>query len=202
MYGPAGERRLTELELDWLPGYEGSSPVRIGNGAVEQFQLDVYGEVMDALHESRVAGIEPDPSAWNVQRVLLDFLEGAWDQPDEGIWEIRGPRRHFTHSKVMAWVGIDRAIRGVEELGLEGSLDRWRRVRSDIHSEVCEKGYDPERNAFVQHYDGSRARRLPPHDPARGLPAAARPAGGRAPSTRSSRSSRRTACCSATERTT
>jgi GH15 family glucan-1,4-alpha-glucosidase len=175
MYGPAGERRLTELELGWLPGYEGSRPVRIGNGAVEQFQLDVYGEVMDALHESRVAGIEPDESAWSMQRVLLDFLEGAWDQPDEGIWEIRGPRRHFTHSKVMAWVGMDRAIRGVEELGLEGSLDRWRRVRSDIHADVCEKGYDPERNAFVQHYDGSELDAslliiplvgfLPPRDP-------------------------------------
>ena len=178
MYGAAGERRLTELELDWLAGYERSAPVRIGNGAVKQFQLDVYGEVMDALHQSRVAGIEPDPSAWNVQLVLLDFLEGAWDQPDEGIWEIRGPRRHFTHSKVMAWVGMDRAIRGVEELGLAGivgQVDRWRRVRSDIHEEVCRRGYDSERNTFVQHYDGTELDAallmmplvgfLPPRDP-------------------------------------
>jgi GH15 family glucan-1,4-alpha-glucosidase len=175
MYGAAGERRLTELELGWLAGYEGSTPVRIGNGAVEQFQLDVYGEVMDTLYQSRSAGVAPDPSAWNVQRVLLDFLEGAWSDPDEGIWEIRGPRRHFTHSKVMAWVGMDRAIRTVEEHGLDGPLDRWRRVRSEIHEDVCRQGFDAERNAFVQHYGGSELDAsllmiplvgfLPPRDP-------------------------------------
>jgi GH15 family glucan-1,4-alpha-glucosidase len=175
MYGAAGERRLTEHELGWLSGYEHSTPVRIGNAAVEQFQLDVYGEVMDALHEARSAGIEPDPSAWSLQLALLDFLEGAWDEPDEGIWEVRGPRRHFTHSKVMAWVAMDRAIRSVEEVGLDGPVDRWRRLRADIHEEVCRRGFDPERNTFVQRYDGPELDAallmiplvgfLPPRDP-------------------------------------
>ncbi|HEV2074937.1 MAG TPA: glycoside hydrolase family 15 protein, partial [Thermoleophilaceae bacterium] len=152
MYGPAGERRLVEQDLDWLPGYEDSAPVRIGNAAVEQFQLDVFGEVMHLLHEARGAGIEPDPSAWDLQRALLDHLEGCWQEPDEGIWEVRGPRRHFTHSKVMAWVAMDRAIKGVEAFGLDGPVDRWRGVRAEIHEEVCREGFDADRGTFVQHY--------------------------------------------------
>jgi len=117
LYGVGGQRRIPELELDWLPGYAGSSPVRIGNAAHEQFQLDVYGEVMDALHQARVHGLDPDDHAWSLQRNLMDFLEGAWDRPDDGIWEVRGPRRHFTHSKVLAWVAFDRAVQAVEHLG-------------------------------------------------------------------------------------
>jgi len=152
MYGPAGERWLSELELDWLPGYEGARPVRVGNAAVDQFQLDVYGEVMDALAVSRNAGISHDPYAWKLQRALLGFLESGWREPDEGIWEVRGPRRHFTHSKVMAWVAADRAIWLIERFGLDGPLERWRRLRSEIHEEVCREGYDPERNTFVQRY--------------------------------------------------
>jgi GH15 family glucan-1,4-alpha-glucosidase len=156
MYGPAGERRLTEIELDWLPGYEGSRPVRIGNAAVDQFQLDVYGEVSDALHVARRVGIEPDPNAWEMQKVLLDFLEGAWKQPDEGVWEVRGPRRHFTHSKVMAWVAAQRAVQAVRRYGLDGPVEKWQRLAQDIHDEVCERGYDSERKTFTQYY-GSQA---------------------------------------------
>jgi GH15 family glucan-1,4-alpha-glucosidase len=152
MYGLSGERRLTELELEWLPGYEGSSPVRIGNAAHQQFQLDVYGETMDAMYVAEHAGLDPSDNAWRVQKALLSFLETAWQQPDEGIWEVRGPRRHFTHSKVMAWVAMDRAVRTVEELGHEGPADRWRKIRSDIHAEVCRQGFDRELNSFVQCY--------------------------------------------------
>jgi GH15 family glucan-1,4-alpha-glucosidase len=152
MYGPAGERRLTELQLKWLPGYEGSTPVRIGNAAAEQFQLDVYGEVMDALHQARRAGLELEEESWRVQLALMNFLESAWEQPDEGIWEVRGPRRHFTHSKVMAWVGLDRAVKGVERYGLEGPVDRWRKIRQEIHDQVCRDGYNAEIGAFVQSY--------------------------------------------------
>ncbi|MGE5305843.1 MAG: glycoside hydrolase family 15 protein [Alphaproteobacteria bacterium] len=152
MYGLAGERRLSELELGWLRGYEGSSPVRIGNAAHQQFQLDVYGEVMDALHLARREGLEPDENAWQVQRVLIDFLESAWREPDEGIWEVRGGRRHFTHSKVMAWVAVDRAVKAVERFGLEGYAERWRKLRQTIHAEVCRHGFDGERNTFVQSY--------------------------------------------------
>jgi GH15 family glucan-1,4-alpha-glucosidase len=152
LYGVAGERRINEQELDWLDGYEGSRPVRIGNAAVHQFQLDVYGEVMDTLHLGRHIGLESDPWIWDLQRALLEFLEANWREPDEGIWEIRGPRRHFTHSKVMAWVALDRAIRAVELLGLEGPVDRWRAVRRELHEEVCREGYDSERGAFVQYY--------------------------------------------------
>lgn len=154
MYGLAGERRLPELEIGWLAGYEGSTPVRIGNAAHQQFQLDVYGEVMDALYLARRAGLEPSENAWRVQRALLEFLESAWSRPDEGIWEVRGPRRHFTHSKVMAWVAVDRMIKSVERFGLEGPLDRWRELRRAIHEEVCSKGFDRGRNAFVQFYGG------------------------------------------------
>ncbi|HEX2893963.1 MAG TPA: glycoside hydrolase family 15 protein [Marmoricola sp.] len=156
MYGVEGERRLTEHELDWLPGYAGSSPVRIGNAASEQFQLDVYGELMDALHQARTHGIPPDDTAWRVQQVLLDFLEGHWSEPDDGIWEMRGDRRHFVHSKVMAWAAVDRAVRGVEDFGLPGPVDQWKRLRQEIHDEVCDRGYDADRNTFTQYY-GSRA---------------------------------------------
>ncbi|MGH3005757.1 MAG: glycoside hydrolase family 15 protein [Gaiellaceae bacterium] len=155
MYGVAGERRLTELALGWLPGYEGSAPVRIGNGAALQYQLDVYGELMDSLHQARRAGIPSHPTAWHVQRVLLDFLESGWREPDEGIWEVRGPRRHFTHSKVMAWVALDRAVKAVERFGLSGPVDRWRRLRDEIHAEICREGYDAERRTFTQYYGSS-----------------------------------------------
>ncbi|MBQ0986703.1 glycoside hydrolase family 15 protein [Streptomyces sp. F63] len=156
MYGIAGERRLTEIETPWLGGYEGSAPVRIGNAAVEQHQLDVYGQVLDSLHLARRSGLAPEENAWNLQRALMDFLEGDWREPDEGIWEIRGPRRHFVHSKVMAWVAADRAIRTTEaHPELKADTGRWRAMRETVHREVCEKGYDPERNTFTQYY-GSR----------------------------------------------
>ena len=152
LYGVAGERRITEQELDWLSGYQGSRPVRIGNAAVNQFQLDVYGEVMDTLHLGRHIGLESDEAAWDLQQALLEFLESNWRQPDEGIWEIRGPRRHFTHSKVMAWVALDRAIKAVELMGHDGPVDRWRAVRRELHDEVCREGYDSGRDSFVQFY--------------------------------------------------
>ncbi len=155
MYGLAGERQLPERELDWLPGYRSSQPVRVGNAAAEQFQLDVYGEIMDALHHARSIGIETESSAWGLQRALIEFLEGAWSKPDEGIWEVRGPRRQLTHSKVMAWVAMDRAVRGVESFGLEGPVERWRQLRSTIHDDVCRHGYDADRGTFTQAY-GSR----------------------------------------------
>jgi GH15 family glucan-1,4-alpha-glucosidase len=156
MYGLRGERRLPELELDWLPGYQGGRPVRIGNAAHTQFQLDVFGEVVDALHAARKAGLSPDENAWRVERELLDYLETAWREPDEGIWEVRGPRRHFTHSKVMAWVAFDRMVKAVERFGLEGPVERWRASRDAVHEEVCRRGLDPEGRHFVQYY-GSRA---------------------------------------------
>ena len=152
LYAVGGQRRIMEYELDWLPGYAGSRPVRIGNAAHEQFQLDVYGEVMDVLHQARIHGIEADDHAWSFQRTLMDFLESVWDQPDEGIWEVRGPRRHFVHSKVLAWVAFDRAVQTVEKLGLEGPVDRWRRVRADIHEEVCREGFNVKLNSFTQSY--------------------------------------------------
>ncbi|MDN3297797.1 glycoside hydrolase family 15 protein [Streptomyces ficellus] len=156
MYGLAGERRLPETELPWLRGYAGSAPVRTGNAAVHQLQLDVYGEVIDALYLARQAGLSPQPHAWNLQLSLLGFLESAWRQPDEGLWEVRGPRRHFVHSKVMAWVAADRAVRTLEaDPSLRGDVDRWRVMRDEVHRDVCEKGYDPERNTFTQSY-GSR----------------------------------------------
>jgi GH15 family glucan-1,4-alpha-glucosidase len=155
MYGVAGERFLPEFTLDALPGYEGSAPVRIGNAAAGQFQLDVYGEVMDALHQSRSLGIEADADSWAIERALLDFLESNWQEPDEGIWEIRGPRRHFTHSKVMAWVAMDRAVKAVERFGLTGPVDRWRRTRDEIHRTVCRDGYDAELGAFTQRFGGT-----------------------------------------------
>ncbi len=156
MYGAAGERRLTEVQLTHLAGYENSVPVRIGNAASEQLQLDVYGEVMDAMHLAREMKIECDPAYWHLQRHLVDFVEANWRQPDEGIWEIRGPRRHFTHSKVMAWVAIDRAVRAVEEFGLDGPVERWRVLRDAIHAEVCGQGFHPERKAFTQFYGSDK----------------------------------------------
>ncbi|WP_131746389.1 glycoside hydrolase family 15 protein [Frankia sp. Cppng1_Ct_nod] len=153
MYGVAGERRLTEYEVPWLPGYEGSAPVRVGNGAVEQFQLDVYGEVLDALHVARMATeVDGHDDSWALQTKLMDFLETGWRKPDEGIWEVRGPRRHFVHSKVMAWVAADRAVRGITQSGLPGPLDRWTALRTEIHNEVCARGFDTERGTFTQFY--------------------------------------------------
>ena len=150
LYGPAGERRLPEQTLDWLPGYEGSAPVRIGNAASRQFQLDVYGEVMDCLHQARRAGVEDDAISWDLEIALMEFLEGHWRDPDEGIWEVRGSRRDFTHSKVMAWVAADRAVKAVEHFGLAGPGDRWRALRAEIHAEVCTRGYDADRRTFTQ----------------------------------------------------
>jgi GH15 family glucan-1,4-alpha-glucosidase len=152
MYGLAGERRPTELELDWLPGYEGAKPVRIGNAASRQFQLDVYGEVLDAMYQSRRLGLEPEEAGWRLEQALLTFVESACDLPDEGIWEVRGPRRHFTHSKVMAWVAMDRAVKAVEHFGLQGPVVRWRQLRDAVHEQVCRQGFDPEVGAFVQSY--------------------------------------------------
>jgi GH15 family glucan-1,4-alpha-glucosidase len=156
MYGVAGERRLTEYVADWLPGYEGAAPVRVGNAAVRQLQLDVYGEVMDALHQTRRAGLPPEPASWSLQRALLDFLEGNWERADEGLWEVRGPRQHFTHSKVMAWVAFDRALKAVEAFGLDGPVERWRRLRDGVHAEVCARAWDGHKRAFTQAYGSSR----------------------------------------------
>jgi len=156
MYGVAGERMLTELELPWLTGYKNSVPVRIGNAAHEQFQLDVYGEVIDTLHAARKYNLEANDDAWRLQKALMDFLESGWKQPDEGIWEVRGPRRHFTHSKVMAWVAVDRSVKDIRRRYGEGPLDRWVALRDEIHRDVCEHGFDAERNAFVQYY-GSKS---------------------------------------------
>ncbi|HEX7154842.1 MAG TPA: glycoside hydrolase family 15 protein [Thermoanaerobaculia bacterium] len=152
MYSIRGERHLTELEIEWLPGYESSRPVRVGNAAYKQYQLDVYGEVMDVLHLTRRLGLPPSEDAWRVQCALMRFLEKGWKEPDEGIWEVRGPRRHFTHSKVMAWVAFDRSVADVEKFGLKGPVERWRTIREEIHAEVLEKGFDTELNAFVQFY--------------------------------------------------
>jgi GH15 family glucan-1,4-alpha-glucosidase len=152
MYGLDGERRLTETEIGWLPGYAGSTPVRVGNAAHDQRQLDVYGEVMDALHQVRANGLPPDDDAWTLQVRLMSYLETIWAQPDDGIWEIRGRRQQFVHSKVMAWVAFDRAIKGVETFGFEGPVDQWRQVRRAIFDEVCERGYDPKRKTFTQYY--------------------------------------------------
>ena len=152
MYGIAGERRLREWEADWLPGYQGAAPVRIGNAAHGQVQLDVYGELMDALHQARAGDLQLPEAGWAMQTNLIEHLEKIWDQPDEGIWEVRGPPRHFTHSKVMAWVALDRSIRSAEEHALEAPLDRWRALRDRMHAEICEKGFDAARGSFVQSY--------------------------------------------------
>ena len=152
MYGPAGERDLVEREIPWLRGYEASTPVRVGNAAAGQYQLDVYGEVISALHESRRGGIDPAGPSWDLERALLEFVEDGWRQPDDGIWEVRGPRRHFTHSKVMAWVALDRAVKEVEQYGFDGPVERWRAARDSIHAEVLDKGFDATRNTFTQYY--------------------------------------------------
>ncbi|HVW44798.1 MAG TPA: glycoside hydrolase family 15 protein [Amycolatopsis sp.] len=155
MYRLDGSRRITESTVDWLAGYEKSAPVRVGNAASGQFQLDVWGEVLDGLHLAREAGLTTTEPAWDLQRGLLDFLEGHWDQPDNSLWEMRGRRRHFVHSKVMAWAGLDRAVRTVERHDLDGPVEHWRGLRDEIHRDVCERGYDPDRNTFTQFY-GSR----------------------------------------------
>src|ERR1700744_2826330 len=175
MYGIAGERRMPEWEVPWLPGYENSAPVRIGNGAVNQLQLDVYGEVMNALHLARVGGLQSDDTVWSIQGAMLDHLDTIWQEPDEGIWETRGGRQHFTFSKVMAWGAYDRAIRSAEMFKLDGPLDEWRATRATIHAEVCEKAWNPALNAFSQSYGSDQLDAsvlllplvafLPPQDP-------------------------------------
>jgi GH15 family glucan-1,4-alpha-glucosidase len=175
MYGVSGERRLTEIELPWLPGYERSLPVRIGNGAYDQIQIDVFGELMDALHTARKSQLGPNEEAWQFQLAILSRLESLWREPDEGIWEVRGGRKNFVHSKVMAWVAFDRAIKAVERLGFFGPIDRWRVIRDEIYDEILARGYDSARNTFVQHYDGAALDAsllliaevgfLPPEDP-------------------------------------
>ena len=175
MYGIAGERRLTEFELAELPGYEASRPVRIGNAASGQLQLDVYGEFLDSLYLARRKGLPKSEAGWELGRALVNHLEKIWTQPDEGIWEIRGPRRHFVHSKVMAWVAFDRAVRIAQEFGADGPLNRWVKLRSDIHDEVCRLGFSRELNSFVQYYGSKELDAsllllplvgfLPPEDP-------------------------------------
>ena len=152
MYGVAGERRLVEYEVPWLPGYEKSAPVRIGNAAAGQVQLDIFGEVLDTLYVARKAGLAANAASWALERALIEHLETIWDQPDDGIWEVRGGRKQFTHSKVMAWVAFDRVVRSAEEFGLDGPVTHWRNVRDTIHRQVCEKGFDPAQNSFVQSY--------------------------------------------------
>jgi GH15 family glucan-1,4-alpha-glucosidase len=175
MYGIAGERRLEERELAWLSGFEDSRPVRIGNAAHRQLQLDVYGELMDVLFAAEKSGLDPNADAWGLQRALLDFLETQWSQPDSGLWEMRSAPRQFTHSKVMAWVAFDRAVKIAERSFLPGPVDRWRKQREEIHAEVCQKGYDAQRNTFVQSYGSNELDAtllllpqvgfLPPSDP-------------------------------------
>ncbi|CAN7455935.1 glycoside hydrolase family 15 protein [Trinickia sp. LjRoot230] len=175
MYGLAGERRLPEMEIDWLPGYQGAKPVRIGNNAVGQLQLDVYGEIMNALHLARIGGLHSNESVWALQCVMLEHLETIWSEPDEGIWEVRSGRRHFTFSKVMAWVAFDRTVCSAEKCGLSGPVQRWREVRDAIHADVCAQGFNEKLGAFTQVYgsddlDASLLLMplvgfLPPHDP-------------------------------------
>jgi GH15 family glucan-1,4-alpha-glucosidase len=175
MYGISGERRLTEFELPWLSGYEGSTPVRVGNEASGQFQLDVYGELLDALHLDRTSGLSVHDNAWSLQRAVLDQLEGQWQVPDQSLWEMRGDPRHFVHSKVMAWVGFDRAVLAVEQFGLKGPVEQWKASRDTIHEEVCREGYDAKRGTFTQSYGSTtldastllipQVGFLPPNDP-------------------------------------
>jgi GH15 family glucan-1,4-alpha-glucosidase len=152
MYGIGGERRLSEWEVPWLPGFEGARPVRIGNAAAMQFQLDVFGEILDAMFQARLHGLPPAPRWSAIGRALVDHLETIWQDPDEGIWEVRGPRQHFTYSKVMAWVAFDRAVKSVEQLHVDGPVDRWRRVRDAIHTDICRNGFDEKLGSFVQAY--------------------------------------------------
>ena len=175
MYGLGGERQLAEWEVPWLPGYEGSSPVRIGNAASDQFQLDIFGELIDALFQARKNGLSPAPSGWALQQALIEHLEKIWVQPDEGMWEVRGGPRHFTLSKVMAWVALDRTLRDAERFKLDGPLDRWRQVRDEMHAKICTQGFDSSRNTFTQSFGSSDLDAnlllipvmgfLPPNDP-------------------------------------
>jgi GH15 family glucan-1,4-alpha-glucosidase len=175
MYGIAGERRLTEMEIDWLDGYEGARPVRIGNDAWQQHQLDVYGEAIDAMYQARKNGMELNLDDWRLEQAFLRFLETDWRRPDNGIWEMRGKPQHFTHSKLMAWVAFDRAVKSVEQFELEGPVDRWRELRNEVHEEICRRGYSRKQNAFTQAYDSealdasllmmAEVGFLPPDDP-------------------------------------
>jgi GH15 family glucan-1,4-alpha-glucosidase len=175
MYGLGGERRLTEFELPWLPGYQDSRPVRVGNAAFDQRQLDVPGELMDTLHVGRKFQLEPNDDAWRFQKVMLEQLERDWHEPDEGIWEVRGGKRHFTHSRLMCWTAFDRAVKAVEDFGLSGPVDRWHHVRGMIHDDICRNGWNEEKRAFVQYYGGTALDAslllmaevgfLPPEDP-------------------------------------
>ncbi|WP_438802949.1 glycoside hydrolase family 15 protein [Isoptericola croceus] len=175
MYGLDGRRRIPETTLDWLPGYEGSAPVRIGNGAAGQLQLDVWGETLGGLHVARTAGLADDADSWRLQKALLDFLEGHWDDVDNGLWEVRGPRRPFVHSRVMAWAGVDAMVRAVEDFGLDGPVDEWKVLREAIRSDVLTRGYDAGRRTFTQFYGSTgldaslllipRVRFLPWDDP-------------------------------------
>jgi len=155
VYGLHGERRLTELELAWLPGYEKSAPVRTGNAAYQQYQLDIFGEVVNTLFQAREAGLQPaEHDHQGVALAMLEFLETGWEKPDEGIWEMRGPRRHFVHSKMMAWVAVDRLIRSAEKGGFTVEMARWQKLREAIHEQVCRQGFDADMNSFVQYYGG------------------------------------------------
>ena len=175
MYGLAGERMLRETDLEWLPGYEGSRPVRIGNAAHQQLQIDVYGEVMDALHQARLGNIPETYEAWRLEVAFIEQVKKIWKKPDQGIWETRGKPQNFTHSKVMAWVAVDRAVKSVEQFGLPGPVEQWRALRAEIHADVCQKAFDAEKNAFVQSYESKLADAgtlilplvgfLPPDDP-------------------------------------
>ena len=175
MYGLGGERRLTEWQVPWLPGYGNSFPVRIGNAAHSQRQLDIFGEVMDALHQARQGGLGANEAGWALQRQLLAHLETIWQEPDEGLWEVRGGPEHFTHSKAMAWLAFDRTIRSAEAFDLPGPIERWRKVRADIHHDVCKRGFDAELGSFMRTYGSKELDAsllllpaigfLPPRDP-------------------------------------
>jgi GH15 family glucan-1,4-alpha-glucosidase len=175
LYGLRGERRLPEFEAPWLTGYAGSRPVRIGNAAAEQLQLDVYGEVVDVMFQAHRAGLAPDTDEWALSQAVVAAVEARWSEPDRGLWEVRGPCRHFVHSKVLAWVALDRAVKAVERFGLAGPAERWRGLRDTIHAEVCAKGYDPARETFTQSYGSQELDAatlliplvgfLPPEDP-------------------------------------
>jgi len=174
MYGIAGERWLPEYELPWLPGYENSRPVRVGNAAAGQMQLDVYGELIDTLHAARAADLQAHAEAWSLQKALLEHLETVWREKDQGMWEVRGEPRAFTHSRLMCWTAFDRSVASAERFGLDGPVDRWRRIRAEIHADICEHGFNEELNSFVQYYGGTTLDAglllmpqlgfLPPHD--------------------------------------
>src|SRR6185437_14654245 len=175
MYGLHGEQRLQEFTLDWLPGFGGSAPVRVGNAAFSQLQLDVYGELIGSLHAARRYGIDGSEAAWSLASVIVEHLARIWHQPDEGIWEVRGSARHFVHSKLMAWVAFDRMIASASIYGLTGPIERWRSIRDEIHADICRNGFNAERNTFVQYYGGATVDAallfiplvgfLPPDDP-------------------------------------